>query len=163
MNRSSVIRFIGIPVAAIVVAIILPYLLTIYTVHVANVAMIFCLLAIGLFLSMGISGQFDLAQIAFFGMGAYTSAILILGDAGDTEFLRSKRWDLGELPSHRAMANLSVVAERPERMRQLLDVDVLAVLGGDAVVIEDLHDRASTPANSVSSPVTVSRQPKPSA
>jgi len=75
MSRSSIIRFIGIPVVAIIAAIILPYLLTSYTVHVANVAMIFCLLAIGLFLSMGISGQFDLAQIAFFGMGAYTSAI----------------------------------------------------------------------------------------
>jgi branched-chain amino acid transport system permease protein len=57
-------------------AIGLPYQLDSYSVHVANVAMIFCLLAIGLFLSMGIAGQFDLAQIAFFGVGAYTSAIL---------------------------------------------------------------------------------------
>ena len=36
------------------------------------------------------------------------SAILIMGDASDTEFLKSKRWDLGTLPSYRAMANLSV-------------------------------------------------------
>ncbi|MCM0605450.1 MAG: hypothetical protein KA715_05120 [Xanthomonadaceae bacterium] len=36
------------------------------------------------------------------------SAILILGDATDSEFLHSKRWDLGTLPSYRAMANLSV-------------------------------------------------------
>lgn len=36
------------------------------------------------------------------------SAILILGDATDREYLRSKRWDLGTLPSYRAMANLSI-------------------------------------------------------
>ena len=56
----------------------LPYLLDSYTVHVANVAMIFCLLAIGLFLSMGIGGQFDLAQVAFLGIGAYTAAVLTI-------------------------------------------------------------------------------------
>ena len=57
-------------------AIGLPYQLDAYSVHVANVAMLFCLLAIGLFLSMGIAGQFDLAQVAFLGVGAYTAAIL---------------------------------------------------------------------------------------
>lgn len=59
-----------------VVVLGIPYQVNSYSVHVANVAMIFCMLAIGLFLSMGISGQFDLAQVAFFGVGAYTSAIL---------------------------------------------------------------------------------------
>lgn len=58
------------------ITLYLPYLFDGYTVHVANVAMIFCLLAIGLFLSMGIAGQFDLAQVAFLGIGAYTTAIL---------------------------------------------------------------------------------------
>lgn len=36
------------------------------------------------------------------------SAILILGDPWDKEYLKSKRWDLGVIPTQRAMANLSV-------------------------------------------------------
>lgn len=36
------------------------------------------------------------------------SAILILGDAHDQEFLKAKRWDLGPIPTQRAMANFSV-------------------------------------------------------
>lgn len=39
------------------------------------------------------------------------SAIIILGDSNDREFLTSKRWDLGPIPNQRAMANLSVVVE----------------------------------------------------
>jgi branched-chain amino acid transport system permease protein len=62
--------------AGAVAALYLPYTLNNYQVYVANVAMIFALLAIGLCLSLGISGQINLAQIAFFGVGAYTSAVL---------------------------------------------------------------------------------------
>jgi ribonucleoside-triphosphate reductase (thioredoxin) len=39
------------------------------------------------------------------------SAIIILGDAWDKDYLKAKRWDLGTIPSHRACANYSVVAE----------------------------------------------------
>jgi len=39
------------------------------------------------------------------------SAIIILGDPNDKEYLTSKRWDLGLVPNQRAMANLSVVCE----------------------------------------------------
>lgn len=39
------------------------------------------------------------------------SAIIILGDPNDKEYLTSKRWDLGPVPNQRAMANLSVVCE----------------------------------------------------
>jgi ribonucleotide reductase alpha subunit len=39
------------------------------------------------------------------------SAIIIVGDANDKEYLTSKRWDLGAVPNQRAMANLSVVCE----------------------------------------------------
>lgn len=39
------------------------------------------------------------------------SAILILGDAFDKEYLKSKRWDLGQVPTYRAFANLSVVLD----------------------------------------------------
>lgn len=39
------------------------------------------------------------------------SAIIILGDAWDKEYLKAKRWDLGQIPTHRAFANLSVVVD----------------------------------------------------
>lgn len=39
------------------------------------------------------------------------SAILILGDAWDKEYLKAKRWDLGLIPTQRAMANWSVNCE----------------------------------------------------
>lgn len=42
------------------------------------------------------------------------SAIIILGDPWDKEYLKSKRWDLGNIPTHRAFANLSVVCEDVE-------------------------------------------------
>lgn len=39
------------------------------------------------------------------------SAIIILGDAWDKEYLKAKRWDLTDMPSQRAMANFSVVCD----------------------------------------------------
>ncbi|GAA3756543.1 branched-chain amino acid ABC transporter ATP-binding protein/permease [Microbacterium kribbense] len=65
-------------VILLVLSLVFPYLVDPYTIHVTNVAVVFALLAIGLFLSMGIAGQFDLAQVAFLGVGAYTAAILTL-------------------------------------------------------------------------------------
>jgi branched-chain amino acid transport system permease protein len=62
--------------AAAVFAYLLPYALGGYAIHVVDVAIIFALLAIGLGLVMGIGGQVNLAQIAFFGVGAYTTALL---------------------------------------------------------------------------------------
>src|ERR1700754_2002730 len=59
-----------------VAAFLLPYGLGSYTIHVANVILIFAVLAIGLGLAMGIGGQVNLAQVAFFGAGAYATAIL---------------------------------------------------------------------------------------
>lgn len=47
------------------------------------------------------------------------SAIIILGDAWDKEYLKAKRWDLGILPSYRAMANFSVVVEDMEDVHPL--------------------------------------------
>lgn len=37
------------------------------------------------------------------------SAQIAIGDCDDIQFLRAKRWDLGGIPSHRAMSNNSVV------------------------------------------------------
>ncbi|TDC98604.1 branched-chain amino acid ABC transporter ATP-binding protein/permease [Nonomuraea deserti] len=59
-----------------VAAWLLPYGLGGYAIHVADVAIIFAILAIGLGLTMGVAGQINLAQVAFFGVGAYAVAIL---------------------------------------------------------------------------------------
>lgn len=47
------------------------------------------------------------------------SAIIILGDAFDKEYLKAKRWDLGPIPNQRAMANLSVVCDDIEDLHPL--------------------------------------------
>jgi branched-chain amino acid transport system permease protein len=54
----------------------LPYQLDLYGIHVVDIAIVFALLAIGLGLAMGIGGQINLAQVAFFGVSAYAVAIL---------------------------------------------------------------------------------------
>ncbi|GIF23317.1 branched-chain amino acid transport system permease protein [Actinoplanes tereljensis] len=67
---------IGIIALAALAAWFLPYGLDSYAIHVVNVILIFAILAIGLGLCMGVGGQVNLAQVAFFGVGAYTTAIL---------------------------------------------------------------------------------------
>ena len=69
------LRLTGIAALA-VVAWLLPYGLNSYAIHVVDVALIFAILAIGMGLAMGIAGQINLAQVAFFGVGAYATAIL---------------------------------------------------------------------------------------
>jgi branched-chain amino acid transport system permease protein len=59
-----------------VAAWLLPYQLNLYAIHVVDVAIVFALLAIGLGLALGVAGQINLAQVAFFGVGAYTTAML---------------------------------------------------------------------------------------
>ncbi|MGH8890780.1 MAG: ABC transporter permease subunit, partial [Acidothermaceae bacterium] len=62
--------------ALVVFALVLPYHVNLYWIHVTDVAIIYGILALGLALTMGIAGQVNLAQVAFFGTGAYTSAVL---------------------------------------------------------------------------------------
>jgi branched-chain amino acid transport system permease protein len=62
------------------VAWLLPYRLNVYWISVADTALLFALLAVGLGLVMGIAGQVNLAQVAFFGVGAYVTAILTTHD-----------------------------------------------------------------------------------
>jgi branched-chain amino acid transport system permease protein len=47
-----------------------------YTAHVAVLALIFAIVAVGLSLVMGFAGQVNLAQAAFFGAAAYSASIL---------------------------------------------------------------------------------------
>lgn len=47
------------------------------------------------------------------------SAIIIIGDAWDKEFLTVKRWDLGPIPAHRSNANYSVVCDDIEDLHPL--------------------------------------------
>jgi ribonucleoside-triphosphate reductase (thioredoxin) len=47
------------------------------------------------------------------------SAIIILGDCFDKEFLRAKRWDLGTVPAHRGRANYSVVCDDVDDLHPL--------------------------------------------
>ncbi|MGA4992277.1 ABC transporter permease subunit [Nonomuraea bangladeshensis] len=68
-------RWMGL-VPLIAAAWLLPYALGGYAIHVADVAIIFAVLAVGLGLTMGVAGQINLAQVAFFGVGAYAVAIL---------------------------------------------------------------------------------------
>jgi ribonucleoside-triphosphate reductase (thioredoxin) len=42
------------------------------------------------------------------------SALIIIGDCHDKEFLKAKRWDLGVLPSYRSGANYSVACDDAE-------------------------------------------------
>ncbi|MBO2463558.1 branched-chain amino acid ABC transporter ATP-binding protein/permease [Actinomadura violacea] len=60
----------------VVIAWLLPYTVGSYAIHVVDIALVFALLAIGMGLAMGIAGQINLAQIAFFGVSAYATAIL---------------------------------------------------------------------------------------
>jgi ribonucleoside-triphosphate reductase (thioredoxin) len=47
------------------------------------------------------------------------SAIIILGDPWDKEYLTAKRWDLGSIPTQRAMANFSVICDDVQDLHPL--------------------------------------------
>jgi branched-chain amino acid transport system permease protein len=69
------ISYSGLAIAAIVLALVLPYLVDGYLIYVIDIALIFMMLALGLCLSMGIAGQINLGQVAFFGVAAYACGI----------------------------------------------------------------------------------------
>lgn len=75
MTRSTKYRLAALAAAG-AAAWLLPYRLDTYAIHVVDVMLLFAILAVGLGLVMGIAGQINLAQIAFFGLGAYVTAIL---------------------------------------------------------------------------------------
>ncbi|MEH1167768.1 branched-chain amino acid ABC transporter ATP-binding protein/permease [Micromonospora sp. CPCC 205539] len=67
---------LGVLAVLAVFAWLLPYQLNSYTMHVVNVMLLYAILAVGLGLAMGVAGQINLAQVAFFGVGAYATAVL---------------------------------------------------------------------------------------
>ena len=65
--------------AAIVLAFLFPLMgFKMYYVHIGVLSLLHILLALGLNLVAGYAGQLSLAQAAFFGIGAYVSALLML-------------------------------------------------------------------------------------
>jgi len=62
---------------AVLLLLSLPMLVkNIYAMHIINMILIYVIIVSGLNLIIGCCGQFSLAQASFFGVGAYTSAIL---------------------------------------------------------------------------------------
>jgi branched-chain amino acid transport system permease protein len=65
--------------ASVLLALLFPQLgLKSYYLHIAILALINILLSLGLNVIAGYAGQLSLAQAAFFGIGSYTSALLML-------------------------------------------------------------------------------------
>ena len=67
--------FAGI-VVLLALGFLLPLVLPEYFLYLGNTLMMYAILALGLDLLLGWSGQFAFAHIAFFGIGIYTSALL---------------------------------------------------------------------------------------
>ena len=78
MKQGITIQKVGI-VLAVVAALAFPQLgLKNYYLHIAVLSLLHILLALGLNLIAGYAGQLSLAHAAFFGIGAYTTALLTL-------------------------------------------------------------------------------------
>jgi branched-chain amino acid transport system permease protein len=75
MTKQTVRSLVLVIVAAVLLAAV-PYGVDSYQIHVVDVALIFAILAIGMGVALGLGGQINLAQVAFFGIGAYAVAIL---------------------------------------------------------------------------------------
>jgi len=63
-------------VVAAVVLIALPFVTSGYVIYIANLLMIYIVLALGLHIVIGETGQFALAHAAFYGIGIYVAGIL---------------------------------------------------------------------------------------
>lgn len=60
----------------VAIGLLLPLMVPTYYLYIGNVLMMYAVLAIGLDILMGWTGQFAFAHTAFFGIGCYTTAIL---------------------------------------------------------------------------------------
>lgn len=68
----------GFVAALVALVLLLPFVANNYILHVLNYSLIFLMPALGLNLIFGYAGLLSLAQGAFFGLGAYASALVIL-------------------------------------------------------------------------------------
>lgn len=73
----TVLRASGL-VLLVLAWLLVPFLLRPYALHIATLACIYGISVLGLQVIIGYTGQFSFAQAAFFGIGAYTSALLTL-------------------------------------------------------------------------------------
>ena len=62
--------------AVVFALLFLPLFLGSYTIHIANLALIYVMLTVGLSIALGYAGQVNLAQAACFGIGSYAVAVL---------------------------------------------------------------------------------------
>ena len=62
--------------AILLAALIFPWVVNTYQVNIMVLALIFVVLGLGLNITVGLAGLLDLGYVAFFGIGAYTYAIL---------------------------------------------------------------------------------------
>jgi len=69
-------RMIILIIVGLILAFIPTFVKSIYIMHIINMSMIYIIIISGMNFIMGYCGQFMLAQAAFYGIGAYTSAIL---------------------------------------------------------------------------------------
>lgn len=66
----------GLPIIFIAVIILIPFISSAYTTSILTTALIYIILGLGLNIIVGLGGLLNLGYAAFFGVGAYTFAIL---------------------------------------------------------------------------------------
>jgi branched-chain amino acid transport system permease protein len=76
MYGSPSLRRLAPLLALLVLGFVLPEILPQYFLYLGNMLMMYAVLALGLDLLLGWAGQFAFAHIAFFGIGAYATALL---------------------------------------------------------------------------------------
>jgi len=66
----------GVLIAMAAVLVVLPFAASGYVLYVVNLLMVFSVLALGMHLVIGETGQFALSHAAFFGIGIYTAGLI---------------------------------------------------------------------------------------
>src|SRR5262252_5154908 len=75
-SEAGALEMYGEPSSRTLIGLLLPLVLPEYVLYLGNTLMMYAILALGLDLLLGWSGQFAFAHIAFFGIGIYASALL---------------------------------------------------------------------------------------
>lgn len=77
LRESSAVRLV-LPAAVALVALVLPLVASPYIIDVGTLVLVYVTLGLGLNIVVGYAGLLDLGYAAFFAIGAYTTAILIV-------------------------------------------------------------------------------------